>query len=142
MQHARWTVKDWKRVIFLDESKFMLFKSNGCQYCWIKPRQALDACFTKKNIKHGAGHLMVQGCITRQGMGRLHQIKGIMCRPDYVQILNDHYLRTLKDLNLRRTRKLGVIFQQNNDLKHWCKVAKAWFQKKNVKCLPWLIMYR
>jgi hypothetical protein len=29
------------------------------------------------------------------------------------------------------------MFQQDNDLKHQCKVAKAWFQKKNVKCLPW-----
>jgi len=33
MQHAGWTVEDWKRVVFLDESKFMLFKSDGCQYC-------------------------------------------------------------------------------------------------------------
>ncbi len=95
MQHAGWTVEDWRRVIFLDESKFMLFKSDGRQYCWIKPGQALDAHFTKKNIKHGAGNLMVWGCITGQGMGRLHRIEGIMCRPDYVQILNDHYLGTL-----------------------------------------------
>ena len=125
MQHAGWTVEDWRRVIFSDKSKFMLFKSDGRQYCWIKPGQALDARFTKKNIKHSAGNLMVWGCITRQGMGRLHQIEGIMCRPDYVQILNDHYLGTLKDLNLRRTGKLGVIFQQDNDPKHWCKVAET-----------------
>jgi len=32
MQHASWTVKDWERVTFSDESKFMLFKSNGRQY--------------------------------------------------------------------------------------------------------------
>jgi hypothetical protein len=115
----------------------MLFKSDGHQYCWIKPEQALDARFTKKNIKHGAGNLMVWGYVIRQGMGRLHQIEGIMCGPDYIQILNDHYLRTLKDLNLRRTGKLGVIFQQDNDPKHQCKVAEVWFQKKNVKCLPW-----
>src|SRR5216684_487837 len=95
MQHAGWTVEDWRRVIFSDKSKFMLFKSDGRQYCWIKPGQALDARFTKKNIKHGAGNLMVWGCITGQGMGRLHRIKGIMCGPDYVQILNDHYLGTL-----------------------------------------------
>ena len=80
---------------------------------------------------------MVWGCITGQGMGRLHQIEGIMCGPDYVQILNNHYLGTLKDLNIRRTGKLGAIFQQDNDPKHRCKVAEAWFQSKNVKCLPW-----
>ena len=31
----------------------MPFKSDGCQYCWMKPGQALDPCFTKKTIKHG-----------------------------------------------------------------------------------------
>jgi len=59
MQHALWTVEDWERVAFSDESKFMLFKSDGHQYCWIKPEQALDPHFTKKTIKHGVGSLMV-----------------------------------------------------------------------------------
>jgi hypothetical protein len=34
-------------------------------------------------------------------MGRLHRIEGIMCRPDYITILDKDYLRTLKDLKLR-----------------------------------------
>jgi hypothetical protein len=138
MQHVGWTVEDWQRVIFLDESKFMLFKSDGHQYCWIKPGQALDPCFTKKTIKHGAGNLMVWGCITGQGMGRLHRIEGIMCGPDYVEILDKHYLGTLKDLKLRWTGNSGIIFQQDNDPKHWSKVAEVWFQAKRVKHLPWL----
>ena len=32
LQHSGWTVKDWKQVIFSDESKYMLFKLDGCQY--------------------------------------------------------------------------------------------------------------
>ena len=32
LAHASWTVDDWKRVVFSDESKYMLFKSDGCQY--------------------------------------------------------------------------------------------------------------
>jgi transposase len=137
MQHIRWTVEDWRRVIFSDESKFMLFKSDGRQYCWIKPGQALDPRFTKKTIKHGAGSLMVWGCVTGQGMGRIHRIEGIMCGPDYVEILNKSYLGTLKDLKLRQTGTSGVIFQQDNDPKHRSKVAEAWFQAKRVKRLPW-----
>jgi hypothetical protein len=118
MQHIGWTVEDWKRVVFSDESKFMLFKSDGRQYCYIKPGQALDDRFIKKTIKHGGGNLMVWGCITGRGMGRLHRIEGIMCGPDYVAILDKEYLGTLKDLKLRRTGKEGVIFQQDNDPKH------------------------
>jgi hypothetical protein len=115
----------------------MLFKSGRRQYCYIKPRQALNDHFVKKNIKHSRGNLIVWGCIMGWGMGRLHCTEGIMCRPDYIEILDKDYLSTLKDLKLRQTRKEGVLFQQDNDQKHWSKVAKDWFWKKNVKCLLW-----
>ncbi|KAI5117840.1 hypothetical protein M0805_008112 [Coniferiporia weirii] len=137
LEHADWTVEDWHCIIFSDESKFQLFKSDGHQYCYIKPGQALSARFTKKTVKHGGGSIMVWGCITGQGMGQLHRIEGIMCGLDYVQILDKHYLGTLKKLKLKHTGKSRVIFQQDNDPKHKSKVAEAWFQKKHVKQLPW-----
>ncbi|RDB16058.1 Transposable element Tcb2 transposase [Hypsizygus marmoreus] len=59
MEHAGWTVEDWKWVGFSDESKFLLFKSAGRQYAWFHPGQALDERYVKKNIKHGARNLMV-----------------------------------------------------------------------------------
>ena len=80
---------------------------------------------------------MVWGCITGQGMGRLHHIEGIMCGPNYIEILDKDYHSTVKDLKLRWTGKEGVIVQQDNDPKHRSKVARAWFRKKNVKCLSW-----
>lgn len=103
----------------------------------MKPGEALDERFVKKNIKHGVGNLMMWGMITAQGMGRLHCIDGIMCGPDYVKILEKQFLGTLKDLKLRCMGKEGLIFQQDNDPKHKSKVAKDWFQRKNVKQLPW-----
>jgi transposase len=110
--HAGWTVEDWKQVIFSDESKFMLFKSDGCQYCWMKPGQALDPCFTKKTIKHGGGNVMVWGCITGEGMGRLHHIEGIMNGPGYVDILQQSLLGTLKDQKLKKTAKTRSSFSR------------------------------
>ena len=60
-----------------------------------------------------------------------------MCGPDYVEILEKEYLGSLKDLGLRRTGNSSAIFQQDNDPKHWSKVAEAWFQKRRIKCLAW-----
>ncbi|KAJ8507400.1 hypothetical protein ONZ45_g10230 [Pleurotus djamor] len=116
--HCGWSVEDWKRVGFSDESKFLLFKSDGRQYAWFTPGQALDDRYIKKNIKHGAGSLMVWGMITAKGMGRLHRIEGIMCGPDYVEILQKSMLGSLRDLKLKRTGKDPFIFQQDNDPKH------------------------
>ena len=134
LEHATWKGEDWDKVIFSDESKFMLFKSDGRQYCWIKPGQALDDRFTQKTVKHGGGSIMVWGCITSKGMGRLYRIDGIMKGPDYVEILDKQFLGTLKDRKLRKTH---ILFQQDNDPKHTSKVAENWFRTKHVKKLPW-----
>ena len=56
---------------------------------------------------------------------------------DYVNILDKSYLGTLKDLKLKSMGKKHVIFQQDNDPKHRCGVAEAWFTKKKIHCLPW-----
>jgi hypothetical protein len=52
-------------IIILDESKFMLFKPDGCQYCWIQPGQALDDHFVKKNNQTWQGKF--------DGMGLHHE---------------------------------------------------------------------
>ena len=80
---------------------------------------------------------MVWGCVTGQGMGRLHQIDGIMCSTDYVEILKKSYLGTLKDYNLKHLGPEGVLFQQDNDPKHTSKVAKDFFAKRKIKVLDW-----
>jgi len=135
--HCNWTIEDWQCVVFSDESKFMLFKSDGCQYAWFKPGQALDGRYTKKTVKHGGGSLMVWGCISARGMGRLHRIEGTMKAVDYVAILEEQYLGSLTDLGLQRTGNSSAIFQQDNDPKHRSKLTSAWFLKKRIKTLPW-----
>ena len=71
-------------------------------------------------------------------MGRLHQIEGIMQAPDYIKIIKDQFLRTLKDLKMCQTGNSGVIFQQDNDPKHTSKLARQWFQTYKVNQLLWL----
>lgn len=137
LEHLEWTVEDWKRIIFSDESKFMLFKSDGRQYCWIRPGMALDPRFTQKVIKYGGGSVMVWGCITREGMGRLHRIEGIMDGPRYADILRENLIGTLKDKKLKHTGRYKVIFQQDNDSKHTSHVTKEFFEEKNITVLPW-----
>lgn len=127
MEHITWTVEDWKRVVFSDESKFKLFKSDGRQYCYTKEGQQLDPRFTKKTVKHGGGNIMVWGCITSKGMGALHRITGNMKGTDYVEILDKNVPWTLKRHKLKQRGPSGIIYQQDNDPKHRSKVAEAWF---------------
>jgi hypothetical protein len=132
--HADWTVDDWKAVIFSDESKFTLFGTDGREWCWRAPGQAFDKRFVKKSIKHGGGNVMVWGCLTAQGPGRICRIEGMMNAQLYTQILNDEFLGTLRDLGIN---KKDIYFQQDNDPKHTSRLATDWFNKKRVDKLEW-----
>lgn len=60
-QHANWTVDDWKRVIFSDESKIQLFGSEGRQRCWKIPGESLSSRTVNPTVKHGGGNVMIWG---------------------------------------------------------------------------------
>ena len=100
--HADWMVEHWSAVIFSDKSKFNLIGSDGCDWCWRRPGEEFDAWFTKKKVKHGGGHIMVWGCITASGLGRLCRINGNMEAKLYCKILGDKFLGTSGTLTLRK----------------------------------------
>jgi transposase InsO family protein len=127
-------VKNWERVIFSDESKFNLFGSDGLQYCWRKGGQALDPRYTQKQVKHGGGKVMVWGCISPHGVGRLCRIDGRMDSSQYISILQEGYLGTLKDLH---TNHQGFIFQSDNDSKHKSRATQSWLRETGIPTLEW-----
>ena len=110
MAHVDWTVEDCKRVIFSDESKYMLFKSDGREYAWFRKGEQYEAKNIKKTVKHGGGHVMVWGCVTREGMGELHRVVGNMNAEDYVAILNKNMPKTLKKHKLKLRGPTAVFF--------------------------------
>ncbi|KAF8601315.1 hypothetical protein BDV93DRAFT_399035, partial [Ceratobasidium sp. AG-I] len=52
----------------------------------------------------------------------------------YREILQEHLLRTLKDIHVQQQQ---VMFQQDNDLKHTLHIAWDWFSAKSIAVLPW-----
>ncbi|KAJ7114775.1 hypothetical protein C8R44DRAFT_582061, partial [Mycena epipterygia] len=64
-------------------------------------------------VKHGGGSIMVWGCLTEHGPGRLH--RGRMNAIQYCQILQEALLGTLSDYSLAPE---SIVFQQDGDPKH------------------------
>jgi hypothetical protein len=125
---------DWRDVAFSDEPKFNLFGSDGKQYCRRHPHEELLLRNVKKTVKHGGGNVMVWGCLTEHGPGRLHRVEGKMDAIQYRQILEESYLGTLSDYNLSPSE---VVFQQDGDPKHTSQLASNWFHDNDVKILRW-----
>lgn len=88
-EHREWTVDDWKRIVYSDESKFNLHGSDGNRWVWRERGKGFDRRYVDAHEKYGGGSVMVWGCITRFGFGRLVRITGKVDAKKYVAILED-----------------------------------------------------
>lgn len=129
-----WDEGLWRRVIFSDESKFNLFRSDGREWCWRRTGDAHQHRYIQPVKKYGGGSVMVWGCITEHGVGRLCHIEGIMRAQEYIEILKDSLLPTIH--NTGQPQEV-FIFQQDNDRKHTSRLATAWIKDAGLKTLPW-----
>jgi hypothetical protein len=76
-------------------------------------------------VKHGGGSMMLWGCFSAPGTGRLIRIEANMNGAKYRQIFDENLLQDLR-LGQRLT------FQQDNDPKHTAKTTQVWL---GYKCL-------
>lgn len=135
LRHQHWTVEDWKRVIWSDETKINRLRSDGREWVW---KKKADNRLTDKEVqgtmKFGGGSLMFWGCMTAEGIGYGCRIDGRMDAEVYVSILDDYLLPTIKYYKLKKNK---LIFQQDNDPKHTSNAAREWFGSKKIDVLEW-----
>jgi hypothetical protein len=124
LSHQDWTVEDWKKVVWSDETKINRLGSDGRKWLWKKAGEGLSDRLVEGTKKFGSGSLMIWGCMLWDGVGYACKIDGTMDADLYVQILEDDLQASIKfyDKNAE-----DIIFQQDNDPKHTSKKAKAWF---------------
>ncbi|KAG0920795.1 hypothetical protein G6F32_015418 [Rhizopus arrhizus] len=112
MAHKDWTVDDWKRVVWSDETKINRFNSDGCTWAWIRSGGSLKSHHVKMTVKHGGGNIMLWSAITYAGVGWMCKINGNMDKTLYKEILEDELERTIEyGTNKLRLERHQVIFQ-------------------------------
>lgn len=123
----------WKTVIWSDESKFELVSNRRKEYCWRKKGEAFKMQNLKPTVKHGGGSVMVWGCVSYHGVGKLCFIETRMTGPEYVKILENNLLSSVEDLGMEN----DFVFQQDNDPKHTSRVATSFFESNKIPLFPW-----
>lgn len=130
--HKSWTVNDWRRVIYTDESKFNLIGSDGIKYIRRPIGKRYSPLYLKMTVKHGGGNVKLWGCFSTKGVGPLVEIVGNMKGQTYKDILQDHLLPYA-----RRNFGRGWVLLDDNDPKHRSDIVKTFLQAKRVTRLPW-----
>ncbi len=120
-------------ILWSDKTKIELLGLNSKRYVWRKPGTAHHLSNTVPTVKHGVGRIMLWGCFSAAGTGRLVAIEGKMNAAKYRDILDENLLQSARDLRLGRR----FTFQQDNDPKHTAKITKEWLHNNSVTVLEW-----
>jgi hypothetical protein len=78
------------KILWSDETKIQLFGLNAKRPFWRKPG-------TIPMVKHGGGSIMLSGCFSAAGTGRLVRIEGKMNR-EITEILDGNLFQSTQDL--------------------------------------------
>ena len=125
--------EEWEKVMWSDETKIELFGLNSTRRVWRKKKDEYNPKNTIPTVKHGGGNIILWGCFSAKGTGRLHRIEGRMDGAMYREILANNLLPSVRALKMGR----GWVFQHDNDPKHTARATKEWLRKKHLKVLEW-----
>ena len=134
LKYQYWTIEDWKQVLWSDETKILIWGSDGLQWVWKKHGEALNDRLITPTVKHGGGRIMVWGCMGWNGVGVLTEVEGNMNAQQYVDILDAGVEESVEKLGLDMDT---FYFQQDNDPKHTAEHAYNWFMEQTFNVLDW-----
>ncbi|KAI4883442.1 hypothetical protein NFI96_005677 [Prochilodus magdalenae] len=116
----------WEKVLWSDGL-------NSTRRVWRTKNDEHHPKNTIPTVEHGGGGIMLWGCVSAHGTGRLHCIKERRTGAVYWEILGNNLLPSVRAVKTGR----GWVFQHDNDPKHTARITEEWLCKKHIKVLEW-----
>jgi len=89
-EHKDWSINQWYKVLFSDESKFEIFGGKRRQYVRRQIGERMMNQCVIPTVKHGGGSVTVWGCFAENKVGDLVRIEEIIDKTRYHNILQHH----------------------------------------------------
>ncbi len=131
-KEKNWTVAQWSKVLFSDESKFCFSFGNQGPRVWRKCGEAQNPCFLKSSVKFPQS-VMIWAAMSSAGVGPLCFLKSTVNADIYQEML-EHFILPSAD---KLYGDADFIFQQDLASVHTAKGTKSWFNDHDVTVLDW-----
>ncbi len=125
-----WTVAQWSKVLFSDESKFSISFGNQGPRVWRKRGEAQNPCCLKSNVKFPQS-VMIWAAMSSASVGPLCFLKSTVNAAIYQEIL-EHFMLPSAD---KLYGDADFLFQQDLAPAHTAKGTKSLFNDHVLLCL-------
>ncbi len=132
VEKNNWTVAQWSKVLFSDESKLCIPFGNQAPRVWRKSGEAQNPCCLKSSVKFPQS-VMIWAAMSSAGVGPLCFLKSTVNAAIYQEIL-EHFMLPSAD---KLYGDADFIFQQDLAPAHTAKATKSWFNNHGVTVLDW-----
>ncbi len=126
-EKKNWTVAQWSKVLFSDESKFCISFGNQGPRVWRKGGEAHRPSCLKSSVKFPQS-VMIWGAISSADVGPLCFLKTNVTAPIYQEIL-EHVMHPSAD---QLFKDADFIFQQDLARAHTAKSTKSWLNDQHL----------
>ncbi len=120
VEKKNWTVAQWSKVLFSDESKFCISFGNQGPRVWRKSGEAQNPCCLKSSVKFPQS-VMIWAAMSSAGVGPLCFLKSTVNAAIYQEIL-EHFMLPSAD---KLYGDADFIFQQDLAPAHTAKGTKS-----------------
>ena len=129
-KHRDWTIQQWSKALFSDESTFQQFVVRK-RHVRRFPGKRYDDKYTVSTMKHPPSQ-MIWGAMSQHGIG------GLFFLPSGTTMNGEKYAQLLSDkLQLHMHVHKCNIFMQDGAPCHRSKLVTNFLKKKKVKVLDW-----
>ncbi len=131
-EKKNWTVAQWSKVLFSDESTFCISFGNQGPRVWRKSGEAQNPCCLKSSVKFPQS-VMIWAAMSSAGVGPLCFLKSTVNAAIYQDIL-EHFMLPSAD---QLYGDADFILQQDFAPAHTAKGTKSWLNDHGVTVLDW-----
>ena len=146
LEHINWSVEDWKRVIWSDESSIWVGVNPRRQWVIRPPGERLNRKYVKKTFKSAQVKVMVWACFTGDRLGPLIICdEGGIGANEYEDILYDGLFSLIDDLlvipddteEVQVANENAFVFMQDNTQCHKANDVLQFLQENNILVMEW-----